>query len=284
MKEYRRNFTWQEWLQAARDHGPSTTSGSNPGNDPDNGSAWAGGSFNNAVELAEHGWDDAVTQVEELLRSINTDIGEEHTTTFTSTYDVSGSEVDMGRFLSGEPECMVESVPLKVMRTGRVIKLIVPGSISARVHQDTIMRRGAAVMALVDAFSRMQHPVEVWLGFAVQSYGNWKARNLYMIQVQESDQPLNMGRIMFALAHPSSLRQLCFSVNEDEPLEIREKFGYGYGGHSGYGRPSYAVTAEDANLNVENTIVLPVLDYGETWTKDFATNWIETQLKRITEG
>lgn len=282
MALYRRDFTWAEWVAEAERCGLSTTSGSNPGGDPDNGSAWAGASFNEALSLAQNGWQDAVEQSADLLGRINTDLGESHATTFQATYDVAGSEVDIARFLSGEPECMIESVPLKVMRTGRVIKLLVPGSISASVHQDTILRRGAAVMALVDAFSRAQHPVEVWLGFAVHGSDS-RNRNLYMIQVQESDQPLNMGRIMFALAHPSSLRQICFAVNEGEPDDMRKRFNYGMGGY-GFGKPSYAIYAEDAELNPENTIVLPVLSPGESWTEDYAVQWIETQLKRIQEG
>jgi len=65
-------------------------------------------------------------------------------------YDVAGGEVDIGRYLAGEPESMVEYALQPLSRAGRVLRLQVEVSQSWRVAAATIRAIGNAVVALAD--------------------------------------------------------------------------------------------------------------------------------------
>lgn len=283
----RREFTWPEFCDAVEANLPSL---------PERhveGSAWHWGTdgplgptghVTETLSLARgEGWQASIPTARDLLTHIEMDMGEAMHTSFAATYDVAGAEVDMGRFMGGEPECMVESMPIKVMRTGRVVKLAVPICYQSGTHADLVKARGAAVMALVDAFVANQHPVEIWAVMAImgRAYGQKKDRRLvYTIKVQDSDAPLNMGRIMYALAHPTMLRQLCFAVEHGEDDEARSTFSIG----SGYGSPEYGCVIDDLNINVENAIILPGLEPGDDWSEEASVRWIREQLTMISEG
>lgn len=267
----RREFSWGEFLDVVEEHRGQYRSW----NDASSFNGFT--TVDQALEMGRTtGYQDAIPEATELLKHIETDLGMGTINTFESVFDVAGSEVDMGRYLTGIPECMQEAMPMKVMRTGRVIKVLVPICCAATVPESTIRARGAAVMALVDVFAQAQHPVEI---YAVHAIGAGTRQHLsYAIKVQESDQALNMGRIMFALAHPSMLRQLAFHATHMENVETQREFCIG----SSYGFPGYGATIDDVNINVENAIVLPEL-HGHGWGKDESIRWINEQVRMISD-
>lgn len=244
--------------------------------------AWYGGwTFKTAVDRARgEGYSEALPEVEQLVshveQQVETDL---HTTTFESRFDVAGAEVDMGRFLSGEPECMVESAPIRIARKGRAVRIVVPVAYSAFTDPETIRRRGAAIVALCDILARAQHPLEVWAVLACSGDGG---RYVPAVLVQEANQPLDMGRIMLALAHPAMFRHLGFAFGEHESDQTRRRFGYHERG--GYGYPSWEAKATDIPEANGETIVLPWLSgrgENDTWSKDHAVKWIEQQLNLL---
>lgn len=267
-----KSFEWNQWTEAAKGRNKKII----------HRSEWAGGTFEDALAMAEgDGYQAAVSEAEDLIAHINMDMENRSTPGFVSNYQVAGGEIDMGRYLAGDPECMMESLPIPVMRTGRVLKLMVPICYSSMVHEDTVRRRGAAVMALVDCFQRSQHVVEIWGVLAIHSTngkpGDRNKRLVYSVKVQDADQPMNMGRVMFALAHPTMLRQLGFGVEDQEDAKTREIFGIG----RAYGTFPYSIEVSDADINAENAIVLPELKYSDSWDRASAVEWVQTQLERI---
>lgn len=289
-----REYTWTEWLDAAEKGEPDMPdtykepSTWTSGNDREH---WLGdGSFADTFKAASgDGYRRAIVDAEKLVAHIETDLGYAMVNDFQATYDVAGAEVDMGRFMAGEPECMVESLPMKVMRTGRVVKIAVPVCYPSTINAETVLARGAAVMALVNAFAMMQHPVEIYA--TTNIHGNWSKRNgtdgkqtsprlSYSVRVQDADQPLNMGRVMYALAHPTMLRHLSFAVEHTEDEKVRGYFGVG----GSYGHPSYECRIDDLNINVENAIILPPLMSNYGWSESESVAWITQQLAKIREG
>lgn len=285
----RREFTWDQWLDFATagiDKGLSDRHIN--GGSFHFGSAGPLGKTSHILDTIEtartQGWRDSIPEAERLIGRIEADLGDSMQDDFVSVFDVAGSEVDMGRFLTGEPECMRESMPMKVKSTGRVIKLAVPVCYPATVDADTVKKRGAAVMALVNAFAMHQHTVEVHAVIAIEGrMRNQKMdrRLSYSIVVQEADQPLDMGRIMYALAHPTMLRQLGFAAEHNEDDEARRTFSIG----GSYGHPSYAAELDDLNINVENAIILPPLMSNYGWqTEEECVAWIKDQMNVLNEG
>jgi hypothetical protein len=231
--------------------------------------------------------------VEHLLSWVETDLGTGEMESFSSTFDVAGDEVDIARFIDGEPENMMTSQIMKVMKTGRVISLYVPIAISSTVKAEEILARGRAILTLVELFKRKQHPLEIWAVDACNgmndSNDNYKRRACVVIKVQAADQPLDDGRVMFALAHPGMLRGLGFKYRDITSVgnaKVREVWGSG----EMYGRPSFSVEDQDIMSDHEHSIVLPPLnthlDYGNnSWQNDkFAGQWIEAMLQLIEQG
>jgi len=264
------HYSWSEYTALAQQ---SKKSGKALERDRD----WAGCTFAQAVKMATvEGYASKVTEAENIAGAVSTnvltDVLQE---TFQATWDVAGAEVDMGRFLAGAPECMVESQPIKIARAGRAVRIAVPVGYSSSVPAEQILRRGACVVALALVLQQMKHPLEIWAGFCTDRSGYHYAQ---MAQVQRADEPFDIGRVMYALAHPSMLRQLGFAVADMQPEAVRQFHGMHRGG--GYGR-GYAIHEDDLDQSAGTTIIVPDNDRGMSWTVQESVRWIEQQLDRI---
>jgi hypothetical protein len=181
-------------------------------------SSWTGTkTFNDAVKLARDGWAEGEAIVQSMSASITnkvTDLVErEHV-----TYDVEGIGLDVAAYVNGEPECWqrfetdtTESIGTKHVR------LVFNCSVSGSVSTDTILAKGAAVVSLVQAleFAGIRVEVTALARCGTNNYGS--GRHEIRVPVKAADQDLDMGRITFALAHPSMIRRMGFAVTESTP-------------------------------------------------------------------
>lgn len=273
----RRHFTWLEFVDTAKRNGPcASATGANH-------DRFAHASFNETLDMAYgSGWIPESPNVADLLKHVETDLGESMIPGFDWYFDTSGMEVDIPRYLAGEPENMIQALPMKVMRTGRVIRLYVPNTYPSHADVNQIIGRGIAIMALVEAFSMMQHPTEI-VGGICNEDDRSRIRTAYMVTIQSATEPLDMGRIMLALAHPATARQLGWSVKETCPQA--RAMGFYAGG--GWGSASREIIPEDYEGEAdENVIVLPSIDNDRfDWTSEAkVVAWIRSQLERIQEG
>lgn len=281
MRDVHHVLTWDEFLDRLEPEASLEMGALQRTRTKSNGLVWYGGwSFKKTLQRARgEGYSEALPEVEQLVSHVEKTVDtDRHISTFESRFDVAGAEVDMGRFLSGEPECMVESSPIRIARKGRCVRIVVPVAYSAFTDPAVVRARGAAIVALCDILARAQHPLEVWAVLACSGDAG-KSRYVPAVLVQAADQPLDMGRIMLALAHPSMFRRLGFSFGEHESVEVRQHFGYHERG--GYGYPSWEAKASDLPPADGETIVLPWLSgQGENdkWSKAQSVKWIEQQL------
>lgn len=210
--------------------------------------------FETAVNMGHHGWQDELPAALAIAESAVELADKEHMTdTFNPVWDVSGAEVDVARYLSGEPECMIDFPLTKTSRQGRVITLVASRSASAAIESDTLIRRGRLIVALALALSRLGHAVEIWADFCETgsdktSYGR--------VLVKGVNDEVDPAQIMFALAHPAMLRCLRFGVADGLPGDFRQAVGY-----PGYGKPSPR-PADARGLYPEGAIFLPELRSG----------------------
>jgi hypothetical protein len=169
--------------------------------------------FAEATKLAREGWHEGVERVGEIRATISSAIQSLISRRADSIgYDVFGEYVDVGLFLTGEPECFgvrvsEDSISKSVVRIN--VNIGVSGSVSHRA----IFARGAAVIAAVDVIESTGRRVEVYgVDGSLKHGGN----RLHEIQVllKSASQPLDIDRLVFALCHPSTLRRFCFSVAE----------------------------------------------------------------------
>jgi hypothetical protein len=130
----------------------------------------------------------------------------------------------------GDPECMIDYVTTPAGRMGRVVRVLVNGSASANVTPERIMQRGVLATALVDVLAKLGVGVEVWLESATDDRG--KSKHSQLIKLHSSEERLDIDNLMFAMAHPSMLRRVGFSILErtgwsNAKQIAREGAGYG---------------------------------------------------------
>lgn len=150
-------------------------------------------------------------------------------------YDVEGMHVDMGAYMTGEPECWQRTEPSIEEGVGtRVHRLVFCSSACAAISKDSIIRKGALIAALVNLMELGGHRVELILSMADRGgYGDTEHYSDFYVTLKQAQQPLDFNRIVFALAHPAMIRRFRFRLMEDMPKAFQEAFSVGHG----YGRP-----------------------------------------------
>jgi len=204
-------------LQGSRDRGGGT------GRDH----SWTWGvEFDGAVSLAETGYPDG-KKITLLAEKISAKLQSEITVHDSTVYDTSGSYVDVGAYMSGEPECMVEFVQTdrphcKVISIG--VDMCYHGGITAK----TIAMRGAVIVALIDALEQFNYRCEVtiYAGTGWQDSGDPKYQN--SVTIKRAGDALDRDSMAYTISHPAFFRRIIFGAWDNSPW--RKAMGYGYSG------------------------------------------------------
>lgn len=203
-----------------------------------------------ALSLARNGWQEAEVEALNIVDSaIDAIDAETDVVAFRPLFAMSGAEVDMGRYLSGEPECMVDYELITAPSAGRVITLCASVCVSAAVSNETIKKRGYGIAALAFALMRLGFAVELWADITISGSGfGGKALGQMRILVKGLNDELDPSKVMFGYAHPAMLRGLGLPVGHEFEPKLAQRLGIG----RGYGRPAPCI--EDLP---EGTIYLP---------------------------
>lgn len=240
---------------------------------------WCGGTREDAVRMAlRDGWQEALPIIDRIAAHVSRlSDAETVSDTFQYQYDVTGGSVDVARFLGGVPECMVETVPQKVAKRGKVARVIVPSQYHVGVKPETVIKRGAAVCALIDAMTRAHYSLEVW---AVLSGARNGDRFSYAVKVHNAADTYRPEMIAYALGHPTMLRKLSFLVMDQERPKIAMMRG------RGIPQESRLIDIPE-ELQDSPAIVLPILhgnDYPWDAGDEEIARWIETQAATLIES
>lgn len=237
----------------------------------DGGSGWQGGTktLTEAASLATEGWSEIRPEVDNLLDTVTERLAERLSNLYVPRYDYGGAYVDMGKFLQGDPECMVTFNAEPAGAMGRVVKIAVAITASSMIDPDDIKRRGVAILALVDTITKLGCGVEVWVDSTIRGTGD--KRFTTAVKLHDSNDTLDINSIMFGLAHPSMLRRLVFSIQERSPKAKEQGVGGGYGYPDKIG-----ITA-----NQEFDVVVEKLQdgYGDIVRNPF--EWVMTTVKGL---
>jgi hypothetical protein len=178
---------------------------------------WHGtNTFEQAVEIAKKGWAEGAAEALKIRATVEAavrDLINARSTVYS--YDVAGEFVDVGRFLSGEPECFGIEFNDGGSIARPVVKIVANLAASGSVTPKSLFIRGAAIVAAIDILEALGRRVEAWVahGSARGRGVNAGAHETHVL-VKRADQPLDVDRLAFAVAHPACLRRLCFSVME----------------------------------------------------------------------
>lgn len=260
-----RMWSWQEFLDQARapdsiDDGDGRRSGDEE---------WTGASWEEALRLAEDGWTTVLPEVDAEVADLRDRVGDEVlTTALVPAWDVTGSEVDVGVYLSGVPECMVDAVPQRISARGRVVTFLVPAGYNNSTPHSAVHNRGVALAALCSSIIATGHSVEIWSGFC--PFVSDTDRFASVARVVSAAEPLDLGRLMFVMAHPAMLRRLWFAVWDSAPEAAARRMH-----DSHYGHASYDCLPEDLPEGIGDPYILPYLSPKDRqWeTPDTALAW-----------
>jgi hypothetical protein len=226
--------------------------------------------FEGALELARQGWPEGHSHVKkvsvELFDRISSSIERPY-----PVYDVEGSEIDVALYLDGEPECWQRMQERITEGPGRrIIKVVYTVTSSCGVDGRVTLAKGAAMVALVELLEFAGHGVQIDV---MDCSRGWQMHSELRVRVKESDQPVDVSRVAFALAHPAVQRRLFFSVAEQQPDDVQVAIGVG----SNYGHPADVINPED-----RGDIYIGRSMFGEEqWLQpDYARAWVVAELMK----
>jgi hypothetical protein len=162
-----------------------------------------------AMKLAKYGWHSGAKAVYDKQLKLKTGL---ENNKLAYSYDVVGDVLDMGSYLSGEPECWLQQAEID---TKPEIDIVVNISIASFVTQDVVNNRGALIVSLIDHLSNAYNiSLKVYAG----SRRDYQGIDLF---VNLGNSPLDIDGVAFAVAHPAFFRYLCTAA-VDNYFEISD--------------------------------------------------------------
>ena len=199
----------------------STATGAGYGQNWDLGVGWGG-----AMKLAREGWPEGLERMRKLVDLLELPKG-------SRSYEprpvmaLAGDEVDIGTYLSGEPECMVDWETVETPSFGKVVKVLVHLTANCNVSADAMFRRGALAFLIIDTLESYGLRCEVWGVVKCSNISARAAEPNYFAQVciRDADQPCEPDRLAFMLAHPAVFRRFGFKLMELDPDYQNSDYG-----------------------------------------------------------
>ena len=175
-----RQWTIEEALERAAKPPPRTANASRRNKD-----YWAGETYETAMQMANTGDPKSALGLKKYL-GILARVRQANRT--MARWGESGSTVDVARFLSGEPESMIEIV--KARRATPVLKIGIERAVSHYVDAEEMRATGASVLAVVEALRTAGIAAEIWTTFTIGGWGGTKLST--QVLVQEAGRPIDV--------------------------------------------------------------------------------------------
>lgn len=235
---------------------------------------WSGTkTFDDAMKLAREGWPEGLALIEKLTAGV-----ERYSGSLVKKpevqWDVAGDFADAGLYATGVPECMGSFTEAEAVEgSGKVLRIIINGFYSSGFDAATIMRRGAATLALIDALENAGRSCELVMALSGSGSMNKSSNDIHteLVPLKQAGEAAEMDRLAFICAHPASFRRIGFSVGENEDKETREHFGCYQGGFY-YFPATYTDDTAD--------IVIPDASFFVAQDERSLMQWIAAELKK----
>jgi hypothetical protein len=168
--------------------------------------------FDEAKELAHSGWQKGIdkmrgfrSRLDVLVQAMSCERAK------ALRFAVSGEWLDIGRGLTGNPECWGAYDEVGEGRSDRVVTMAINLSCSASIGEEAIFARGAVCLAAVDLIEAAGYRVELKVGScAVGDEGKFE----YQVTAKRASDPLDVDRLTFFLCHKSGPRRYGFACYE----------------------------------------------------------------------
>jgi len=191
------------------------------------------------VELMTTGWVYGRKQFADARRDSGVPVSAPVVESFEAAFDVCGSVVDMGRYVDGEPENMLDYRLEEIEGTGNIITILAGGCVAGWTSTDSMVRYGVALACTIDLLESNGYRVELLVAYS--SYHNTfveptgKKYLNSVVPIKRANEPLDVERFIKTLVCPSWFRRGMFRVDEAMVHELSggkttlEKLTPGYG-------------------------------------------------------
>lgn len=192
--------------------------------DPD---FYGSGSMEETLKLAKEGWIEGAAQIERTRSRVK---GMRPQAPRLVKYELAGSVPNVPRAVAGNIFNM-KAIDLAKSRKRPCMTLISNMSCLGHVDKDVISNRAAVVAALIDEIESAGFACEV-ISTAL-SKGDGEFRVGTSVRVKNSNQPVDLYRLAFALGHSSMFRRMVFADRGSESI-CKAGVGYGMGRSQGF--------------------------------------------------
>lgn len=163
----------------------------------------------------------AAAAMDALAQKIKSQVSDHDT--FQIEYNVTGQYLDIGRFVTGDPEAFGSMISEPAPQQS--INITVNIAMSGTTTQEAILNRGAAIMALIDLLSKkyfvnirvIKANASVYRDHGMTTELNLSTNNSY-----------SRDLLAFLISDPAFTRRLCFAIMETN-FKVHQ--------HATYGRP-----------------------------------------------
>lgn len=236
--------------------------------------SWTKETYYEAIEIAKSGlWKYGADKILKVSEPIKKEISRkiEHE---NFVFDKEGIGIDVSKFLNNEPECWMktetEIVESENRINNRLIHITFNCSQQGDVESSQVFNRGSAVVSLVELLEYAGHRVKLDL-VRYNKHNPWSANEgefhvHHIVPLKDYDQPIDVGRISFALCNSSTNRRLMFAACEKLIPESKREYISGYGG------------TPDSENEIAGDIHLPRFEYGFE-SQAAVTEWVIEKLK-----
>jgi hypothetical protein len=195
-------------------------------------------SFEEAVELLQHGWKEEIETFKKEIKVHSSHIQTKYKPRIKADYV--GSAPIVANAIIGLPNSMIGTnyVPKK----NKVLNFLIDAGCSAYYETSRILKWGAEVVAMINRLEREGYrcKVEVMYSFAREGVSN--QQQILRFKVKDASQPIDLQRFAYPIAHASMFRVIGFTWEETLPGGKR---------YSGKGYPLHAYDTDNRERIVE---------------------------------
>ena len=173
--------------------------------------------FDEAIGFAVNGWHDGRS---DLASAAEFAMAKTQTIDKPEwVYAPAGALPNVPAAAAGVPANMMTMYNTNTNAKRPIVTIYASFGASFMVTREAIIRRGAAIVALIDQIEQSGKRVKLVAYGAnaikgARSDGKTYDKMVYQVNVKESDEQLDLDRIAFTMAHPSMLRRCKFRVME----------------------------------------------------------------------
>ena len=230
--------------------------------------------FDEAVHLAVNGWDEGrseLAQSAEFASALVQQIDQP-----TWEFAPSGAMPHIPAAAAGVPDNMMTLYENDTNRKMPIVTMYVDIGATWNTTTEAMIRRGGAIVALVDQIEASGKRVQIVATSATETHGVEfdgvnTSKLIHKITIKEAGEHLDIDRVAFATAHPAMLRRIWFRL-----VEIHAD-----GIVSGYGNVG-KLKAEDIE---SNAMYVPPM-YGDDgyYSEEEAVETVQGLWREATEG